>query len=107
MENISTSRSQIWYLNRLKQTPEQLDTEKIVFEIYDYNFPERKDFLAIYETDFQNIYSKPKHSIQNLWFAMANPESDDFSKIRGYLRLSISVLNEKDDRVKIILYRLN
>lgn len=38
---------------------------------------------------------------------MANPESDDFSKIRGYLRLSISVLNEKDDRVKIILYRLN
>ena len=51
------------------------------------------------ETDFQHIYSKPKHATLNFWFAMANPESDDFSKIRGYIRLSISVLCDKDDRV--------
>lgn len=72
-----------------------------MFEVYDFNFPDRKDFIGIYETDFQHVYSMPKHLTHNFWIALANPESDDFTKIRGYLRLSISVLNDKDDRVEI------
>ena len=75
-----------------------------MIEVYDYNYTDRKDYLGIYETDFQHIYNQPKHCIQNFWIALANPESKDFTKIRGYIRLSISVLNDSDDRVT---YRIN
>ena len=81
---------------------EQLEKEKISFEVYDYHFTDRKDYLGIYETDFQHIYNQPKHCSQNFWIALANPESNDFTKIRGYLRLSLSVLNDSDDRVMVI-----
>ena len=41
------------------------------------------------------------HSLQNYWLALSNPESDDMTKIRGYLKLSISVLHDYDPRVEL------
>ena len=41
------------------------------------------------------------HSLKNNWIALSNPESDNITKIRGYLKLSISVLNDNDPRVEL------
>lgn len=51
--------------------------------------------------DFAYIYNHVNFSINNLWIALANPEADDMTKVRGYLKLSICVLHEKDPRVEL------
>ena len=39
--------------------------------------------------------------MKNLWIALANPESEDITKVNGYLKLSLSVLNSNDERVEL------
>ena len=41
------------------------------------------------------------HSLNNHWLALSNPESKDMTKIRGYLKLSISVLHDNDPRIEL------
>ena len=90
-----------FYFDKSDLTPEMLDSEKIVIEVYDNSHTKRIDYYGIYELDFQYIYKTEKHALQNVWIALANPESNDISKIRGYLKLSISVLHEKDERIEL------
>ena len=41
------------------------------------------------------------HTLKNHWLALSNPESKDMTKVRGYLKLSISVLHDSDPRVEL------
>ena len=91
------------FFEKTDLTTEILDSSKIIIEVYDYNNSrKREDFFGIYEFDLEYIYSSPNHCIKNLWIALANPESEDISKVRGYLKLSLSVLNENDERVELV-----
>ena len=78
-----------------------LDSAKIMIEVYDRNYSDRADYLGIYEFDFAYVYNNPNHSLHNYWVALANPESDDFSKIRGYLKFSVAILHTEDPRVEL------
>ncbi len=80
---------------------EELDSEKIIVEVMDMCHTDRKDYLGVYEFDFTYIYKNKNHCLQNFWVALANPESDDICKVRGYLKLSVSILNESDPRVEL------
>ena len=90
-----------FYFDKTNLTAEMLDSEKIVFEIYDNKNNQRKNYFGIYEVDFAYVYGKPGHCMKNTWIGLSNPESDDITKIRGYLKLSISILNENDNRVEL------
>ena len=90
------------YFDCLDMNYALLDSAKIVFEVYDKNFSDRKDYIGIHEFDFSFIYNSEEHAIHNYWIALANPESDDFSKIRGYLKLSCSILHTDDKRVELL-----
>lgn len=83
------------------QSQEELDSEKIVIEVYDSQNSKREQFLGIYECDFHFIYKCKDHSLHNFWIALANPESDDMTKVRGFLKVSISILHQKDGRVEL------
>jgi hypothetical protein len=80
---------------------QELDSEKIIIEVIDNNHKDRSDHLGIYEFDFMYIYNNKDHSLHNFWIALANPESTDITKVRGYLKLSVSVLHESDPRVEL------
>ena len=93
-----------FYFEKTNLTVEQLDSSKIILEVYDYkNSSNRTKFFGIYEYDLEYIYNQPNHALQNFWLALANPESDDMSKVRGFLKLSISVLNENDPKIELNL----
>ena len=80
---------------------EVLDSSKVVIEVYDYNNSSREDYFGIYEFDFEYVYSSPQHSIKNLWITLANPESDNITQVKGYLKLSVSILEANDSRVEL------
>ena len=90
-----------FYFDKTNLTAEMLDSEKITIEVYDNNNTNRKDYFGIYELDFGYVYNHEGHSLHNVWIGLANPESDDISKIRGYLKLSVSVLHESDQRIEL------
>lgn len=90
-----------FYFNRNNMSVEELDSEKIIIEVIDSKNTSREDYLGIYEFDFAYIYNNKDHAIHNHWIALANPESKDMTKVKGFLKLSISVLNEKDNRVEL------
>jgi len=90
-----------FYYDKTNLTAEMLDSEKILIEVYDNNHTNRKDYFGIYELDFGYVYGRPGHALRNIWIGLNNTESEDMSQIRGYLKLSVSVLNEGDDRVEL------
>jgi hypothetical protein len=90
-----------FYFEKSNLVIEQLDSEKIIIEVYDNSFTDRKDYLGIFEVDFAYIYNHDKHTVNNRWIALANPESDDLTKVRGYLKVSMSLLHESDQRVEL------
>ena len=90
-----------FYYDKTNLTVEMLDSEKIILEVYDNKNIEKKDYFGIYEVDFAYVYGKPNHCMKNTWIGLSNPESDDITKVRGYLKLSISILNENDNRVEL------
>ena len=98
----SYSYDEHFYFNKSDLTVEQLDSSKIIIEVYDSsNSKQRKDYYGIYEFDLEYIYSMKNHSLNNHWLALSNSESKDMTKIRGYLKLSISVLHDNDPRVEL------
>ena len=90
-----------FYFDKTNLTQEMLDSEKILIEAYDSKHSKKEDYYGVYEFDFEYIYNNPDHAIHNFWLALANPESKDITKIGGYLKLSISILHENDNRIEL------
>ena len=91
-----------FYFEKADLTVEQLDSSKIIIEVYDSSYSKkRKDYFGIYEFDLEYIYSMKNHCLSNHWLALSNPESKDIAKVKGYLKLSISVLHDNDPRVEL------
>ena len=90
-----------FYFDKTNLTAEMLDSEKVVIEVYDTKHSKKKDYFGIYELDFAYVYNQEDHALHNVWIGLANPESDDISKIRGYLKISLSVLHDGDQRVEL------
>ena len=89
------------YFEKTDLPTEVLDSAKVVIEVYDYNNSKREDYFGVYEFDFEYVYSSKNHSIKNLWIALANPEGKDITKVQGYLKMSISILGDNDERVEL------
>ena len=90
-----------FYFDKTNLTVEMLDSEKIIIEVFDNKHTKKKDYFGIYELDFGYVYNQEGHALHNIWIGLANPESDNLSKIRGYLKLSVSVLQESDERIDL------
>jgi hypothetical protein len=90
-----------FYFDKTNLTAEMLDSEKITIEVYDNNNTHKADYFGIYELDFGYVYNQEGHSLHNVWIGLANPESSDISKIRGYLKISVAVLHESDQRIEL------
>ena len=90
-----------FYFDKTNLTAEMLDSEKIVIEVFDTKHSKKKDYFGIYELDFAYVYGKENHALHNVWIGLSNPESDDMTKIRGYLKISVSVLHEGDPRIEL------
>lgn len=81
---------------------EVFDSAKILIEVYDRNNTSKKDYIGVQEIDYATIYSNEGHFLKNYWIALSNINNEtDFSVIKGYLRLSVSILHDDDKRVEL------
>ena len=61
----------------------------------------KDDVVGMFEFDLSYIYLMTDHLMLHQWIALSNPNSDDYSKITGYLKVSISVACTGDEQVQI------
>lgn len=61
----------------------------------------KDQLIGTYEFDITKVYFQEKHTIQNQWIALFNPESDNFSEIVGNLKVSIAVQGPGDEQVQL------
>lgn len=76
-------------------SPQQFDSEKIKFTIFDTNSSLRNDPLGSYEFDISYIYNQMDHEIWKQWTGIFNPKFVS-QGIKGYIKLSITVLAPDD-----------
>lgn len=55
----------------------------------------------MYEFDLSYIYFMSKHVMLHKWLAFSNPNSENYSEITGYLKLSINVTCTGDESIQI------
>lgn len=81
---------------------EKLEAEegKIIIKLLDKGFY-KNYMIGTFEFDISYIYLRKDHTMLHQWVALSNPNSEDYSQITGYLKLSISVACTGDDQVEI------
>ena len=52
--------------------------------------------LGQFEFDFNHLYFMENHTWPHFWVALTNPESEDYSEINGYLKMSASCYGADD-----------
>lgn len=57
--------------------------------------------IGEFEFDVTKIYFRKDHALLHKWLALSDPYGDDYSKITGYLKVSISVTCTGDESIKI------
>ena len=89
------------YFDKTDLSVDDLDSSKIIIEVYDYHDSEKEYYFGIQEFDFEYIYSKESHCLKNTWIALANPAGKDITKVNGYLKLSINICSTEDEKVEL------
>jgi hypothetical protein len=73
---------------------------KITITLQDKGFF-KNSIIGLYEFDLSFIYFMKNHVMLHKWLAFSNPNSEDYSEVTGYLKLSINVTCTGDESVQI------
>ena len=92
-----------FYFDKDLSSASELERERLTIEVRDQRFLLRDSLVGVYEMDLVFIYYQENHCVMNKWIVLSNPQSEDFSTVRGYLKISASVLHELDKPVDLTL----
>ena len=77
-------------------TIQQLEQSRITVKVLEKAY--FKDaMIGQFEFDFSHVYFMQDHMWEHVWVALTNPNSEDFSALNGYLKLSASIYGADDD----------
>lgn len=82
-------------------TSEQLASEVLSIEVYNSRHILKNEIIGSYEMDATYLYGCEKHALVHKWLAITNAKSKDFTKVRAYLKVGISLLGDGDDLVDL------
>lgn len=52
--------------------------------------------VGLFEFDFSYIYFMNEHALKHKWVAVSNTTGDDYDKVSGFLKLSLSIHGASD-----------
>ena len=108
----STSRSEVgtmsvvkwndhFFFDRQDCSVEDIENSSLLIELRDKRFLMSDSLIGSYAMDLTYVYFQPNHAIVHKWLALANADSADYSAVKGYLKVGISVLGEGDEQVDL------
>ena len=75
---------------------EEAEDAKIVIKLNDKGFL-KNSMIGMFEFDLSYIYFMKDHCLLHQWIAFSDPNSENYSEITGYLKVSISVAASGDE----------
>ena len=81
-------------------TKKEAEDAQIVIRLLDKGIF-KDNLIGIFEFNLSFVYLKKDHVLLHQWIAFSNPNSENYSKITGYLKVSISVACSGDEQVQI------
>jgi len=76
----------------------EAEDARIVIKMLDKHFF-KDSVIGQFEFDLTHIYFMKDHLMSHQWMALSNPNSEKYSEITGYLKVSISVICTGDKQV--------
>ena len=104
MENVSDTTVANFdshvFIELFKQSVADLEGTKILIKVNEKGYF-KNSLIGQIELDLTYLYNLENHTMQHKWFAMINPDSEDFSSVAGYVKISGSVYGIDDKPVEL------
>jgi hypothetical protein len=71
-------------------------SETLVISIFDTGTIFRKELIGSFAFDLSEVHSRPNHEYFRVWTLLTSQDSTGKASVRGYLRLSVTVLRHGD-----------
>jgi hypothetical protein len=79
-----------------------MDSEKAEIKVHNIKDKNKHNYLGSYQFDLQRVYNENKdHSVHNQWIGLFNYQNEKNNSVNGYLRMSLSVLHESDNKISL------
>jgi len=88
------------FIELFKQSVADLEGTKILIKVNTKGYF-KNSLIGQIEMDLTYLYNLENHTNQHTWFAMINPNSEDFSSVAGYIKISGSVYGVDDSPVEL------
>ena len=88
------------FIELMGQSVAELEQTKILIKLQQKGFF-KTVLIGQIEVDLTYIYNLENHTQQHTWLAMINPDSEDFSSVAAYIKLSASVYGVEDKPVEL------
>lgn len=92
-----------FFFNKANMTIDELQTSNILIQIKNHSVLFNDSIVGIYELDLVYIYKHPDHCLRHQWIAISNTSGKSYTKVRGYVRLGVSVTHESDEPADLAL----
>lgn len=107
LDNVSpgaiVSFNEHFFFDKSNVTVEEFESTNIRIECKNHKMLLKDTLVGIYEMDLTYVYKQKDHCIRHQWVALSNPQAKGFSKVRGYIKLGISVTHESDSPADLTL----
>lgn len=88
------------FVELMKQSVADLEGTKILIKLNTHGYF-KSSLIGQIEMDLTTIYNLDKHTMEHSWYAMINPDSEDFSSVAAYMKLSASIYGVDDKPVEL------
>jgi hypothetical protein len=82
------------------QSKDEIEEANIMLSVANKGFF-KADEIGLFEMAVSKIYNMDGHVMLNQMIALTNPDSKDFSKVTGYIIVSINVLGPGDEATQL------
>ena len=83
------------FVELMQQSVAQLEQTKIIVRLNQKGFF-KTSLIGQIELDLTYVYNLANHTQEHQWVALINPESEDFSSVSAYLKMSASIYGVDD-----------
>ena len=92
-----------FFLNKADMTIDEIQTSNILIQVKNHSILFNDSIVGIYELDLVYVYKQPNHCLRHQWIAISNASGKSYTKVRGYIRIGVSVTHESDEPVDLAL----
>ena len=88
------------FIELMRQSVADLEGTKILLKLQTKGYF-KTSLIGQIELDLTYLYNLEQHTKQHQWFAMINPDSEDFSSVAAYMKISASVYGIDDKPLEL------